>query len=102
MLQQIKLSTVVIFIFAVLAFNCFLFSEFMMPLHWLLTGAVALIICITGIFSFSQKWAHIDRRDFIKRITRLSLVTNLISIGFVYLICYTYDGTFFEPRAADS
>jgi hypothetical protein len=74
----------------------------MMPMLWLLCGGIALMICVTAIFNFNAKWANLDRKDFLKRLIRTSLIVNLISVGVIYLACYTHDGTFFEPRAADS
>jgi hypothetical protein len=102
MLQGIKLSTVIIFIFFVLAANCFFFYEHMMPFHWILYGALALIICVTAIFNLNLKWVNLSYKEFIRKITRASLTVNFISIGFVYLACYMFDGSSFEPRAGDS
>ena len=102
MLKSFNINSVIIFIVAVLVFNGLFFNEFIMPLHWLLTGAITLIILFVGFYRFNLKWKNTESKVFLKYIFRLSLVINVISVGFVYLICYLYDGTFFEPRAADS
>lgn len=102
MFKTFNLSSVIFFIAAVLIFNGFFFSEYIMPLHWILTGAIALIILFVTFYRLNKIWEKISSRLFLKKIFRFSLVINLITVGFVYLICYLYDGTFFEPRAADS
>ncbi len=102
MLKTFNIKNVIFFILAVLVFNCLFFSEYIMPFHWILTGGIVLIILITAFYKFNLHWYKIESKLFQKRIFQLSLIVNFISIGFVYLICYLYDGTFFEPRAADS
>lgn len=102
MALNIKFSTLIIFIFIVLISNCLFFYEFIMPINWIIFGALALILCLACIFNFYKRISSLDRKQSLKLIARVSLITNLISIICVYVACYSYSGTFFEPRAADS
>ena len=102
MFKSFKINTVFIFIGALILFNAVYFFEYLMPLHWLIINAIVIIFSILSFYKINIRWKEIDRKLFGKKLFKLSLIINLISLGFVYLLCYLYNGTFFEPGAADS
>jgi hypothetical protein len=67
-----------------------------------LIGAIVFLLLFYGIFHFNTKWANFSSSHFISKLIPLSFTINISALAFVYLICYLYDGSFFEPNAADS
>jgi 4-amino-4-deoxy-L-arabinose transferase-like glycosyltransferase len=101
-LRNLKSNYFFIFILLTLLFNSVFFNKYLMPLNWLLIGGLVIIIMIGSFIHFNIKWISINAKEFQKKIFTLSLLVNLISLFFIYLLCYLYNGTFFEPGAADS
>jgi hypothetical protein len=102
MKSPFKLSTILFFSIFLIAINLIAFNKFIMPFNWLMWGEIVLIICSVLIFKTHEITKKYNPQFFEKKIFRISMITNLFSMGIVYLACYLNDGTFFEPRAADS
>lgn len=73
-----------------------------MYFHWVLISFFVTIFSFVLFFDFNKKWFNINNLKFEKKIFRLSLLVNLVSVLFLYFLFYQYTGTEYEPEAADS
>jgi 4-amino-4-deoxy-L-arabinose transferase-like glycosyltransferase len=73
-----------------------------MPVHWLVFGFFAVVISF-GLFEyFNSRFSRVESKVIVKKLFKISLATNVFTVLLLYLLFRLYNGTEFEPEAADS
>jgi hypothetical protein len=73
-----------------------------MPLYWITIGFFVFYASFALFFHYRSKFSSLESKVFTNKLFKLSFTTNIIVVILLYILFYLYNGTAFEPEAADS
>ena len=88
--------------FLILALVSATFATHILPVHWMVSGAVQYLFFFIALKQFFEMWIKLDERRFVKKVFVTALIIRVVYVIVMYVLYTYWTGIPFEFEAADS
>ena len=88
--------------FLILALVSATFATHILPVHWMVSGAIQYLFFFIALKLFSENWIKLDERRFLKNVFVTAFVIRLVYVVVMYALYIYWTGEPFEFEAADA
>lgn len=88
--------------FLILALVSATFATHILPVHWMVSGAIQYLFFFIALKLFSEMWINLDERRFLKNVFVTAFVIRLVYVVVMYALYIYWTGEPFEFEAADA